>query len=128
MAKVHYHELVREDATDSERIHVAYTFVGIIGQIHMAYEQMKEGFLSVEEVEEYLSSRVALLQSPYLRSVWPYLAPGWPADFQRWFVERQKLGGVDLETPQELEARNTANSTSGTPSNTSVQRSQENAE
>lgn len=91
MSKAHFHELVREDATETERIQIAYVYVGFVGQIHMAYEQMKEGFLSAEELDEYYGVRTPLLRLPYLRSLWPLLSTNYPADFQHWFESRHGL-------------------------------------
>ena len=91
MAKAHFHDLVRENATETERIQVAYIYVGIVGQIHMAYEQMQEGFLSSDELDEYFGEQTPLLNLPYLRSLWPLLSTNYPPDFQRWFESRHGL-------------------------------------
>ena len=91
MAKTHFHDLTREDATETERIQIAYIYVGIVGQIHMAYEQMQEGFLSTDELDEYFGAQTPLLNLPYLRSLWPLLSTNYPQDFQHWFESRHGL-------------------------------------
>lgn len=96
MAKVHFHGLVRSEATDIERIQAAYIFVALVGQVHMAYEQFREGFMSSQEVKEYMGSNTALLTKPYLRSVWPVLRVQYPADFQNWFENQH---GLSADSP-----------------------------
>ena len=94
MSKVHFHELERKDATETERIQIVYIYVGLVGQIHMAFQQMKEGYLSISELDEYFGARSPVLGLPYLRSLWPLLSVSYPPDFQRWFVARH---GLDAE-------------------------------
>lgn len=91
LSKVHFHELVREDANDTERIQIAYAYVGIISQLHYAYEQMKEGFLIPSELEDYLSPSSTFFSRPYLRSAWHVLSATYPADFRKWFEQRYGL-------------------------------------
>jgi hypothetical protein len=88
IAKVHFEELVRDDATAVERIHIAYAYASFIGQIRHAYEQQKEGILSEKEAEELYGQGPALLNTPYLASLWPILRPGYPSDFVEWFEQR----------------------------------------
>ena len=57
----------------------------------MAYEQMQEGFLSIEELDEYFGVQSPLLNLPYLRSLWPLLSTNYPPDFQHWFESRHGL-------------------------------------
>jgi len=87
VAKVHFEDLVREDATGPERMHIAYTMVGLIGQMFYAFEHWKEGILTDEQFEELYSPRNAILSAPYLATVWPYLSPGYPEDFNKWFEQ-----------------------------------------
>lgn len=90
IAKVHFDDLVREDATDVEKIQIGYALVGIIGQIYMVYEQRKERILSESEADVYGPTN-ALLTKPYLASAWPILRGTYPADFCRWFEQRYQL-------------------------------------
>ncbi len=92
IAKVHFEDLVREDATGPERMHIAYTMVGLIGQIFYAFEHWKEGILTDKQFAELYSPRNAILSKPYLASVWPYLSPGYPEDFNKWFEQYFDLG------------------------------------
>lgn len=91
LAKVHYHKLVREDATDVERMQLGYLFAALLAQIHMSFEQHKEGILSQEEVEEFFGPAAAVIAQPYLASAWPILKGGYPIDFQEWFQSRYNL-------------------------------------
>ncbi len=91
LAKVHFHGLKREDATDQERVQIAYTYLGIVGQLHLAYEQYKEGNLTGQELEGYMGSSSELFSKPYLASVWPFLHKTYPPDFNEWFERRFKL-------------------------------------
>ncbi len=91
LAKVHFHSLKREDATDQERVQIAYIFVGIVGQLHFAYEQCKEGIMTERELEEYLGSSTELFSKPYLASLWPVLHKSYPTDFNEWFERQFKL-------------------------------------
>jgi hypothetical protein len=95
VAKVHFEDLVREDATGPERMHIAYTMVGLIGQIFYAFEHWKEGILTDDQFAELYSPRNAILSKPYLASVWPYLSPGYPEDFNKWFEQYFDLAGPE---------------------------------
>ena len=92
LAKVHFEDFERNDATGPERMHIAYALVGLVGQIFFAFEHWKEGILTDEQFEELYSPRIALLSKPYLPSVWPQLRPGYPEDFNEWFEQRFDLG------------------------------------
>jgi hypothetical protein len=94
-SKVHFHNLVRDGATDLERVQVAYALLGIVGQLHFAYEQQKEGILTHEEVDDYLGPGSQLFRQPYLASLWPVLRPSYPKDFGRWFERKYSLGASD---------------------------------
>lgn len=90
VAKVHFNNLVRDEATDVEKIQLGYALVGIIAQIYMVYEQRKEGILSQSEADVYGPSN-ALLTKPYLASAWPILRGTYPPDFCEWFEQRYRL-------------------------------------
>ncbi len=92
LAKVHFEDLEREDATGPERMQIAYAIVGLIGQIFFAFEHWKEGILTDEQFAELYSPRIALLSKPYLASVWPQLSPGYPEDFNKWFEQYFNIG------------------------------------
>ncbi|MCH8139970.1 MAG: hypothetical protein IH908_00075 [Proteobacteria bacterium] len=92
LAKVHFEDLEREDATGPERMQIAYAIVGLIGQIFFAFEHWKEGILTDEQFAQLYSPRNALLSRPYLASVWPQLRPGYPEDFNKWFEQYFDLG------------------------------------
>ena len=92
LAKVHFEDFKRDDATGPERMHIAYALVGLVGQVFFAFEHWKEGILTDEQFAELYSPRNALLSRPYLRSVWPQLRPGYPEDFNEWFEQLFDLG------------------------------------
>ncbi|MCH7741771.1 MAG: hypothetical protein IIB71_03795 [Proteobacteria bacterium] len=92
LAKVHFEDFKRNDATGPERMHIAYALVGLVGQVFFAFEHWKEGILTDEQFAELYSPRNALLSRPYLRSVWPQLRPGYPEDFNEWFEQWFDLG------------------------------------
>lgn len=92
LAKVHFEDLEREDATGPERMQIAYAIAGLIGQIFFAFEHWKEGILTDEQFAQLYSPRNALLSRPYLASVWPQLRPGYPEDFNKWFEQYFDLG------------------------------------
>ena len=71
-----------------ERIQLGYLFTALSNQLHMGFEQWKEGLISREELEDYMGPAMGILAFPYLRSVWPILKPGYPVDFQEWFETR----------------------------------------
>ena len=89
-SKVHYHGLKRENATEIERIQLAYLYSAIINAIHFMHQQMKAGILSESEVNEWVVG-TAVLRVPYLHSLWPVLSGTYPEDFQRWFEARYHL-------------------------------------
>ena len=91
LSKVHLHDLVRADATDVERIQIAYAYLGIVGQLHLSYEQGKEGVLTQEELDNTYGPSMLIFRLPYLRSLWPLLRPTYPPDFCVWFEQRFKL-------------------------------------
>ena len=91
LAKVHYHGLVREDASETERIALGYFFVSLIGQIHMGYRQWKEGILSEEELEDIIGSSAPVMAFPYLSSAWPYIKGGYREDFLQWLEAKYDL-------------------------------------
>ncbi len=96
LAKVHFEDLERKDATGPERMHIAYAIVGLIGQIFFAFEHWQEGILTDEQFAELYSPRNALLSKPYLASVWPQLRPGYPEDFTKWFEQYFDLGESEV--------------------------------
>jgi hypothetical protein len=88
MGKVHFHEFRRDEATDAERVRVGYAFIGLIGQLHLAFTQTRDGVISVQELEELYAPRSALMSVPYLRDIWPILGPGYSKEFAAWFEDR----------------------------------------
>ena len=93
-AKVHFEDFGRGDASPEERIQIAYAVVAFVGQINLAYEQMKEGVMSPDELESLFGSGTALMTRPYIAEIWPILRPTFPDDFARWFATRYGLTGV----------------------------------
>lgn len=96
LAKVHFQDLERKDATGPERMQIAYAIVGLVGQMFFAYEHWKEGILTDEEFADLYSPSNALLSKPYLASVWPMLRPGYPNDFNKWFERRFVVGDSEI--------------------------------
>ena len=96
LAKVHFEDFERNDATAPERMHIAYAFTGLVGQIFFAFEHWKEGILTEEQLAELYSPRNALLSRPYLASVWPQLRPGYPEEFNKWFEQSFDLGESEV--------------------------------
>lgn len=90
-AKVQYHDLVREDASDEEKIQIAYAYFGFIAQQHFMYAQWQEGIITEQELDELLGPGSALLETPYLRSVWPIIRISFPKDFADWYENRFRL-------------------------------------
>jgi hypothetical protein len=95
LAKVHFQELVRSDATDVERIQIGYAFVGFVGQMHLAYEQTKEGILTEKELSDLHGPSRGLMRQRYLSSVWPILRHTYPEDFCGWLERRYNLAVRD---------------------------------
>ena len=91
LTKVHFHDLVRDDATEEERMQLGYIYVAVVCQLHMGFEHWKEGILSKSDLEEYIGPAASIMSFPYLPSVWPFLKLGYPVDFQRWFEVRYNL-------------------------------------
>ena len=91
-AKVHYQDFVRDDASDVEKIRLAYALFALISNQHYIYEQWKEGILNEIELDERLGPGSVLLTRPYLRSVWPLLKSSYPSDFADWYEKRYQLG------------------------------------
>ena len=98
--KVHFHGLLREDADDLERIQTGYSFIGLFGQLHLAYEQTKEGVLSEDELDDWFGPNTTVMQLPYVASVWPVLKFGYPQDFQQWFELRYIADSSHGEIPE----------------------------
>ncbi len=96
LAKVHFEDFERNDATGPERMQIVYALVGVVGQIFFAFEHWKEGILSDEQFAELYSPRNTLLSTPYLTSVWPQLRPGYPEDFNEWFEQWLDLGDSEF--------------------------------
>ena len=95
LAKVHYHNLVRDSATEAERMQLGYLLSGLVGQIHMSFEQWKEGIITKAELEGFYGPATAVLAQPYIASAWPVLRHGFPADFQEWFERRDEISKQD---------------------------------
>ena len=95
LSKVHFHNLVRDGATDLERVQIGYALVGFVGQVHFAYEQQKEGILTQHEVDDLYGPGTALFRQPYLASLWPIMRPTYPQDFGRWFEKRYNIRASD---------------------------------
>ena len=87
-AKMQYAGLVRDDATDVERAQIVLCYAAIIEQIHLAYNQQKEGILSQKELEALHPGSNTMLTKPYLTSIWPIFRGSWPPDFVDWFERR----------------------------------------
>ena len=90
LAKLHFHDLDRESATEIERIQLGYLFSAMIGQIQMSFEQRKEGIITQDELENYFGPGSAVVNLPYLATVWAATRHGYPADFRAWFEERYR--------------------------------------
>jgi len=91
LAKVHYQDLTRDEASDVERIRVGYALFALISSQHYMYEQWKEGVLSEKELDERMGPGSAMLGKSYLHSVWPVLKPSFPNDFAEWYAKRYSL-------------------------------------
>jgi hypothetical protein len=91
MGKVHYHELVRDDASDQEKIQIAYALFALVGQQNFIFQQWKAGLLTGEELDDLYSPGTALHSKPYLKSLWPIMRPSFPPDFAEWYEKRFQL-------------------------------------
>ncbi|TDI74389.1 MAG: hypothetical protein E2O84_05960 [Bacteroidetes bacterium] len=96
LAKVHFEDLERNDATGPERMHIAYAIVGLVGQMFFAFKHWKEGILTDEQFAELYSPRNALLSKPYLSTVWSQLRPGYSEEFNEWFEQWIDLGDSEF--------------------------------
>jgi len=88
MGKVHFQGLRRDGASDSERVQVAYAYVGLLGQLNLAFKQTQDGILREGELEDAYGPESAVMAVPYLRDLWPILRPGYSPEFASWFEER----------------------------------------
>ena len=90
-ARVHFEDLRRDDATEIERIQIAYALTAFTTQMHFAYDQMTEGILTEQEVDNLFGAGTALMTRPYLASLWPLLRPTYSEQFAVWFERRYRL-------------------------------------
>lgn len=90
LTKVQFHGLVRDEATEEERIQLGYMLSSILNAFHLMHQQMIEGILTESDLDDWHHTS-ALLNRPYFNSVWPVLAAGYPADFQSWIEARYHL-------------------------------------
>jgi hypothetical protein len=88
LAKMHFHGLRRDDATDVERIQLAYACNAILGQLDLARRLGQDGVLTEREVDEFFGPGSALFMLPYWLDLWPILRPGYSAEFGEWFERR----------------------------------------
>ena len=95
IAKVQLHDLVREDASDRERVQIGYSLVGLVSQQHFLYEQWKEGVLTQTEMEDLYAPSSGMLAKPYLRSIWPVIRNTFPDNFAEWYEKRYQLVNPD---------------------------------
>jgi hypothetical protein len=91
MGKVHYHDLVRNEASDQDRIQIGYALVALVSQQHFIFEQRKAGILTNQELDGLYGAGTALLSKPYLKSLWPVMRPTFPLDFAEWYEKRFQL-------------------------------------
>lgn len=94
MVKVLFHDLVREEATDLERVQLGFAFTAVVGNAYLAFEQMKVGVLGEHEAEATFGRRTPLASKPYLKSLWPILREAYPEDFVIWFEGHYGVGGL----------------------------------
>jgi len=94
MAKVHYRHLLREDATETEKIHIGYVYIGVIGAAFLAHQHMEDGIISQEKLEEIFGRDSVIFTRPYLKSLWPVLRGGYSENFARWLENRYGLAGA----------------------------------
>ncbi len=57
----------------------------------MAYREAADGMYSADELEELYGPGTALLQQPYLKTLWPILRPSYGESFASWFEARFNL-------------------------------------
>ena len=95
IAKVHFHDLVRSDASDREKIQIGYTLVALVSQQHFMYEQWKEGVLTESEMIGHFDPGIGMLSAPYLRTSWPIFRGTFPNEFAEWY--EQRYGLIDSE-------------------------------
>ena len=91
VAKVLYHDLVREEATEIERVQMAFLLTAILDNNYLMFQQIQEGILTEKEVGELKGSGTSLLARPYLASAWPILRSAYPSDYQRWVEKKFNL-------------------------------------
>jgi hypothetical protein len=92
IAKAQLGGLVRNDASDAQKIRISYTLFAMINQQLYAYEQWKEGIISEKELNEIFGPGTAnILTSAYLHSAWPIIRLSFPSEFAEWYTERYGL-------------------------------------
>jgi len=82
--------LVLDQATEKERIALAYLYTSVLNMLFFMYLQWQEGILSEKEVTEWLKN-APLLRAPYLNSLWPLACQAYPRYFQGWVEDRYNL-------------------------------------
>ena len=91
IGKVHFEDLVRDDASDTERIQVAYALFALVANHNFMFQQWKVGAVTDAELEEFLGAGSAIHTKPYLKSAWPILRVSFPVDFAEWYEARYQL-------------------------------------
>lgn len=97
-AKVQIDGLVRDDASDAQKMRIGYALFAMINQQLYAYQQWKEGIISENELNEIFGPGSAnILTTAYLHSVWPIIRLSFPGEFAEWFSERYQLNDETKE-------------------------------
>lgn len=91
ITKVFFQDLVREEATELERIQISNYFVGLLSTLSLVYENWKLGILTEKELQGLYGSSTAIFSKPYFVSLWPMLRELYPEDFTNWFAQKYKL-------------------------------------
>ena len=91
MAKVNSQDLVRDEASDIEKIEIAFALFALVNQQYFIYRQWQDGLIKEEEMESLFGPSTPLLAKPYMRSLWQFMKGTWPDDFSTWYERRYDL-------------------------------------
>ena len=102
LAKVSFDGLVRNTASDLERIQIGYAYAAIVEQVHMAWQHEKDGILTEKETNELYQPSGALFDRPYMLSLWDVIRDNYADDFCIWFERKYGVPTVEqgVEQPQ----------------------------
>ncbi len=91
IAKVNSQGLLRDDATDVEKVEIGYALFALVNQQHYIYRQWQDGLIGDQEFEGLFGPSTPILTKPYMRSLWPIVRASFPTEFAAWYENRYQL-------------------------------------